>query len=65
MTRVLLLSTADTDLLAARSSGAGYRVANPARTEPAAVPVLVEDVDVVVVRPVSYTHLTLPTTPYV
>ena len=48
--RVLLLSTADTDLLAARSSGAGYRVANPARTELAAVPLLVEDVDIAVVR---------------
>ncbi|MFI7490014.1 hypothetical protein ACIBXA_16705 [Micromonospora echinaurantiaca] len=29
--RILLLSTADTDLLAARASGADYRLANPAR----------------------------------
>ena len=31
---VLLLSTADTELLAARASGAVYRTANPARVEP-------------------------------
>src|ERR1700749_908960 len=31
MAMILLLSTADTELLAARSSGAGYRTANPAR----------------------------------
>ena len=31
---VLLLSTADTDLLAARASGGPWRLANPARTEP-------------------------------
>ncbi|HEX3779057.1 MAG TPA: cobaltochelatase subunit CobN [Pseudonocardiaceae bacterium] len=49
-TRVLLLSTADTDLLAARDCGADYRVANPARVGPDAVPALVADVDLVVVR---------------
>ena len=49
-TRVLLLSTADTDLLAARNCGAGYRVANPARVTPAGVPALLAGVDVVVVR---------------
>ncbi len=48
--RILLLSTADTDLLAARASGADYRVANPARTEPAALPALLDGVDLVVLR---------------
>jgi cobaltochelatase CobN len=47
---ILLLSTADTDLLAARASGAGYRVANPARTEPADLPGLLDGVDLAVVR---------------
>ena len=28
---IVLLSTSDTDLLSARASGAGYRLANPAR----------------------------------
>ncbi|HKT04214.1 MAG TPA: cobaltochelatase subunit CobN [Rugosimonospora sp.] len=36
----VLLSTADTDLLAAGASGAPWRVANPARLDPAAVPQL-------------------------
>ena len=45
---VLLLSTADTDLLAARSSG--YTVANPARLAPADLPALLDGVDIVVVR---------------
>ena len=49
-TRVLLLSTADTDLLAARNCGADYRVANPARVTPEGVPALLADVDLVVVR---------------
>jgi cobaltochelatase CobN len=48
--QILLLSTADTDLLAARASGAGYRVAGPARTDPAELPALLEGVDLVVVR---------------
>ncbi|HVQ90296.1 MAG TPA: cobaltochelatase subunit CobN [Mycobacteriales bacterium] len=47
---MLLLSTADTELLAARASGAGWRVANPARTDAAAVPALLSTVDVVLVR---------------
>src|SRR5689334_8257474 len=47
---LLLLSTADTELLAARSSGAGWRVANPARIAAADVPALLERVDVVLVR---------------
>lgn len=33
MSTVLLLSTADTDLLAARASGAPYRIGNPTRVE--------------------------------
>jgi cobaltochelatase CobN len=48
--RVLLLSTADTDLLAARSSEADYRVANPSRVAAGSVPDLLADVDIVVVR---------------
>ncbi|MEU6411661.1 cobaltochelatase subunit CobN [Microbispora sp. NPDC046933] len=47
---MLLLSTADTELLAATRSGAGWRVANPARTAPEDVPALVDGVDAVVVR---------------
>ncbi len=45
-----MLSTADTDLLAARACDAGYRVANPARTEPTELPTLLDGVDVVVLR---------------
>ncbi|HEX3590820.1 MAG TPA: cobaltochelatase subunit CobN [Pseudonocardiaceae bacterium] len=48
--RILLLSTADTDLLAARDCGAGYRVANPARLAVADLPALVADADIVLVR---------------
>ncbi|RQW86069.1 cobaltochelatase subunit CobN, partial [Micromonospora globispora] len=48
--RILLLSTADTDLLAARASGAGYRLANPARVAVDAVPALLDGVDLAVVR---------------
>ena len=48
--RVLLLSTADTDLLAARQCGADYVVANPARVTPEQVADLVSGVDLVVVR---------------
>ena len=47
---VLLLSTADTELLAARGSGALYRTANPARVEPAGLPALLDGVSVVVLR---------------
>jgi cobaltochelatase CobN len=48
--RVLLLSTADTDLLAAKASGADYTVGNPARLEVAELPGLLADADLVVVR---------------
>ena len=47
---VLLLSTADTELLAARGSGALYRTANPTRVEPAGMPALLDGVSVVVLR---------------
>jgi cobaltochelatase CobN len=47
---VALLSTSDTDLLAARSSGAGYRLANPARLPLAELPGLLDGADIVVVR---------------
>jgi cobaltochelatase CobN len=47
---MLLLSTADTELLAARASGADWRVTNPSRVDAADVPSLLERVEVVVVR---------------
>ncbi|GAA0932609.1 cobaltochelatase subunit CobN [Pseudonocardia zijingensis] len=47
---VLLLSTADTELLAARGSGALYRTANPARVDPEGLPALLDGVAVVVLR---------------
>ncbi|WP_371659049.1 cobaltochelatase subunit CobN [Streptomyces sp. NBC_00280] len=52
MSTVLLLSTADTDLLAARAaSGASYRIGNPTRVDVAEeLPALVEGADIAVVR---------------
>lgn len=47
---LLLVSTADTDLLAARASGGPWRVANPARSGAEDVPALLDGVDVAVVR---------------
>jgi cobaltochelatase CobN len=47
---VALLSTSDTDMLAARSSGAPYRLANPARLSPADLPAILDGADVVIVR---------------
>ena len=47
---VLLLSTSDSDLITARSSGADYRWANPARLAPPDLPGLLDGVDVAVVR---------------
>jgi cobaltochelatase CobN len=47
---VLLLSTSDTDLITARSSGAGYRWANPARLHTDVLPDLLTGTDVAVVR---------------
>jgi cobaltochelatase CobN len=46
----VMLSTADTDLLAARDSGAAWRVANPSRLDPAEVTALCAGADLVVVR---------------
>ncbi|MFI0351032.1 cobaltochelatase subunit CobN [Actinomadura sp. 9N407] len=48
--RALLLSTADTELLAARAAGAGYVTANPVRTGLDELDALTEGVDVVLVR---------------
>jgi cobaltochelatase CobN len=48
--RILLLSTADTELLAARASGAAYVTANPARVSVADLPALTDGVDIAVVR---------------
>jgi cobaltochelatase CobN len=47
---ILLLSTSDTDLLAARASGADYRLANPARLDTADLAPLLADAGVVVAR---------------
>src|SRR5665811_1052844 len=47
---ILLLSTSDTDLLAAQSSGADYRCANPSRVRVADLPALLVEVNLVVVR---------------
>ncbi|MDT7728033.1 MAG: cobaltochelatase CobN, partial [Actinomycetota bacterium] len=47
---LLLLSTADTDLLAASQAATGWRVANPARVDLADLPALLDGVEVVVVR---------------
>ncbi|GLZ07761.1 cobaltochelatase subunit CobN [Actinomadura sp. NBRC 104412] len=48
--RVLLLSTADTELLAARAADAGYVTANPVRLDLDELERLVDGVDVAVVR---------------
>ena len=50
MLTILLVSSADTELLAAAASGAGYLTANPARTATADVPGLAERADLVVLR---------------
>ncbi|MGW4495564.1 cobaltochelatase subunit CobN [Streptomyces sp. NPDC004376] len=51
MSTVLLLSTADTDLLAARASGADYRIGNPVRVDVTGeLPGLLEGADLAVVR---------------
>ncbi|MCV7281059.1 cobaltochelatase subunit CobN [Mycolicibacterium flavescens] len=47
---VLLLSTSDTDLITARSSGARYRWANPSRLVEGELAELLRDADVVVIR---------------
>ncbi len=48
--RIALLSTSDTDLLSARSSGADYGWANPSRSDLADLTVLAEGADLVVLR---------------
>jgi cobaltochelatase CobN len=45
-----LLSTSDTDLLSARSSGADWRLGNPSRLDDAGIAALAEGSEVVVVR---------------
>jgi cobaltochelatase CobN len=50
MARIALLSTSDTDLLSARASAADWLLANPSRLDVAALPGLLTDVDLVVVR---------------
>ncbi|WP_410571324.1 cobaltochelatase subunit CobN [Amycolatopsis sp. cmx-4-61] len=47
---ILLLSTSDTDLLSARSSGGEYRLGNPARLDVAELPGLLDGVKIVVAR---------------
>ena len=47
---ILLLSTSDTDLLAAQSSPADYRCANPSRVTVADLPALLADVNLAVIR---------------
>ncbi|MDR7087969.1 cobaltochelatase CobN [Aeromicrobium panaciterrae] len=51
MTRIALLSTSDTDLLSARSSGADYVLANPSRLDVATeFPPVIEGAALIVVR---------------
>ena len=47
---IVLLSTSDTDLLSARASGVGYRLANPARLPVEDLPALLDGAMAVVVR---------------
>lgn len=47
---VLLLSTSDTDLITARSSGAGYRWANPSRLVTGELEELLDGADIAVIR---------------
>ena len=53
MATILLLSTADTELLAARNAGAGYRTANPVKIEVSGLAALTADADLAVVRLLS------------
>lgn len=47
---IALLSTADTDLLAAKASGEDWFLANPARLDPSELPELLGDAKIVVLR---------------
>ena len=66
---ILLLSTSDTDLISARSSGKNYRWANPSRLSDEELPDLLTDASIVVVRdrdmtrsPVGGMRATAPST---
>jgi cobaltochelatase CobN len=48
--RIALLSTSDTDLLSARASSADYILGNPARLDVEAIPALLAEANLVVVR---------------
>ena len=50
MATILLLSTADTELLAAQGAGAGYRTANPARIAAGDLAALTAGADIAIVR---------------
>ena len=50
MATILLLSTADTELLAAQGAGAGYLTANPARIAVGDLAALTAGADLAVVR---------------
>jgi cobaltochelatase CobN len=47
---ILLMSTSDTDLLSARSSGADYRLVNPNRIDLDELPGLLDEAEIVVLR---------------
>lgn len=47
---ILLLSTSDTDLISARSSGKNYRWANPSRVGDSELPELLDGADIAIVR---------------
>ncbi|WP_343991501.1 hypothetical protein, partial [Nocardioides dubius] len=49
-TRIALLSTSDTDLLSARTSGADYALANPSRSTDGDLRAVTADADLVVIR---------------
>ncbi len=50
MTRIALLSTSDTDLLSARTSGADYLLANPSKAAHTEMAAALEACDLIVVR---------------
>ncbi|WP_024796924.1 cobaltochelatase subunit CobN [Tomitella biformata] len=50
MTRIVLLSTSDTDLLSARASGADFALGNPTRLDATGLTRLLDGADVVIVR---------------
>ena len=54
--RIALLSTSDTDLLSARSSGAAYTWANPSRARDAELAATLADAELVIVRVLGSRH---------